>query len=1171
MGRRFGYLAFLLIILLCGGSLLAQSDRATITGTVKDTTGAVLPGVTVTVTNVDTNIQNSVQTNSLGLYTVAALPIGRYSVAFTKDAFKTLERKGITLLVGQVAAIDVALEVGATTDTVTVTAEAPILRTETSSISTNITSDAYNEIPLNVQGSRTLASFMFAYVPGVEGSDYDSHINGSMSKTKEVLIDGISAIASMGGFTGESGPPMESIQEFQASTGGLRADEGHSGGGAFRYQMKSGTNSWHGSGLFFMHNEAFNANSWGNKYTMPICLHDAGTNQVKINDCKNTKTRATDRLYDYGGSFGGPIVKDKTFFFFALEQYRFANYGSGNTNSTVPTTDFLNGNFSALLDTGTQIGTDAGGNPVYKGAIINPATGLAFPGNIIPASSISPISKKIVDIYKAQYQPIGLGFTNNNAMPASSAPWYHVTNLSIKLDHVLNNKHRLAGSFVYSQSPRMLADQGGIWAPGTTDGGPFANAYTHNVNAPSVRISDTWAINPTTVNVFSAALNRFHSPSMAVSQKGNWASTLGLGDWGAGNFPIIKFQGPNGTDHMQYNGNYIDESQLGSQFNDYYTANTYIFNDNLSWMKGRHTFKFGAEFRAAQFNSFDDTGVPKITFSPAQTAGTFGFGNAGFGFASFLLGQVNQMEISNASYTYGRRKTFSAYASDDFKVSSRLTMNFDLRWDFNGKYHEKYGHWSNFNPNIMNTALNLPGALEFAKDGSDSFERRQHYHNFSGSVGAAFQLTPKTVVRASGSVFYVPLNMNTWRALPYGFNPGFNSVNRYLQPFNWNAGYPGQAVAPTQDPNYTQWGMVAIDPNMLELGNIQGWTVGVERELTKDTRLEVNFVQNHGYHLEGGALGGNQPKLSDYTAAYGNIWGNVTKGNWSGQGWMATTPFPQIGSTWGPLFSVGSPKGNSDYKSMQVSVTKRMSHGLTIQGSYNLSASHGNIDNAFEETWGTGGLQDIYNLKQEAKSLLGYDQTHIVKGFVNYDLPFGKGKFLFGNAGSGLNALVGGWQLSTAFHYNTGTPVRAMANAWYPGINNIYANVDPNCDFQVNTNPGVGGQYFNPACITNPAGGKFGNGGNLSQVRNPNFATEDMGLNKSLSFGPEGRFKLSVRFQMFNAFNRHGLGGPNMGIGSTVRNPWTGQYEPSFGKVTWQNVYGGPGPRTGQLGARFTF
>ena len=1158
-------------LFLLTGVLVAQSDRASITGTVRDPSGAVVPAVQVTAVNVGTSLRNTATTNDLGFYTLTNLAIGQYTLTFSRDGFRKYEQKGIVLNVRQVAQIDATLPIGATAETIEVTANASALQTQTATVSTNLTNDVVSTLPLNVYGGRSLSTFMFAYVPGVEGSDYDSHIAGSLSKTKEVMIDGTSAISQIGGYISESSPPFEAVEEFQVSTTSIRSDEGHSGGGVFRYNLKSGTNNWHGSGFSFLHNEIFDANSWRNNYHKAVDVA-AESDPTRAAFLSKLYSRPDDRLYDWGGSFGGPIVKNKLFFYTSAERYTFENYGLGAMNQTVPTTDFLKGDFSALLDTRVTLGTDGAGNPVYKGAIIDPQTGNAFVGNIVPSDRFSAVSQKIVDLYKQSYQPLAPGFINNNSMPVNQpAPLYKISSVSVKLDYNLSSAHRLNGSYIWSAIPRILADQGGVWAPGSTDGGPLANAYNHRTTAPSIRFSESWTISNSLLNVFNVTFNRFRNPSSAVSQKGNWSSTLGLGDFGAGNFPIIRFQGinsdqhrctPNATDSSQC-GIQVDESPLGSQFNDFYAGNTGIISDNVSWVKGRHSWKFGAEMRFMQFNSHGDYGVPTIAFDPAQTAGTYG-GAAGFGFASFLLGQVNQASISEPNNTYGRRKTLSLYAQDDIKVTRKLTLNLDLRWDFNGRYHEKYGRWSNFSPTLLNPVTGQPGALEFARNGGDSFERKQNFHNFAPHLGAAYQLTPKTVVRGSYGIRYVPLNLNTWGGIPYGFNPGYVLNNQVLTAFNWDGGYQGTAVDIGKDPNFTRWGMVSIDPRSLELGNIQEWTVGVQRELTKDFMLDVNVIQNHGYHLQSGYLGANQARLADYTAMAqaDQTWASVTKpgfNNWSGFGWMAVQPFPTVASTWGPLFTVGTPLGNSDYQSMQIALTKRVSHGLSFQASYNLSSSHGDTDTAFEELWWAGPIQDIYNLGKERHTIASFDQTHVVKGYIVYELPFGKGKSLLSEAHGALNGLVGGWTVNSGFHYNSGTPLRITSSNWYPGMNNVYPNLVAGCDVHSGSfNGQIGSTYFNPACFVNPTNSEFGNSPTyLSNVRRFGLATEDIGINKYFSFGTDGRFKLNVRYDMFNAFNRHSYSDPSTGV------------DGNLGKIL--DGGGNPGARVGQLGARFTF
>ena len=1185
----------LLVLLISTREMPAQSDRATITGVVTDVSGAVVAGAQVAATNVSDNFQSSAATNAMGRFTLLNLPIGQYMLACSKDGFERYRRSGVDLAISEATEIDMVLTTGSNSEAVTVTGDAPQLQTQTSSISTNLSNAAVTELPLDVQGGRNLSTFMFAYVPGVEGNganpadkDFGSHIDGSLTNTKEVMIDGTSAVSQIGGYLSESSPPMEAVQEFQVTSAGIGADEGRTGGGVFRYDMKSGTNSWHGSGFYYMHNEAFDASSWGNKYNEALCLNATGGDPAQTASCQRAFGKPDDRLYDYGASFGGPIKKNKLFFFAAWERYTFADIGIGELASTVPTSAFLGGDFSALLggtlcnqSGGIGLCSNGGGTPIQvtdtngnsvtarQNMIFDPSSTLCqtqtgcpqFAGNMIPANRISNVSRNIVDLYEKYYQPLAPTLTNNNALPLSNpATWYQSNELSVKLDYNLSQKHRLDGSIIYAYIPRLLSNQGGIWSAGSQDGGPMANAYDHNTTAPSLRFRDSWTISSALLNVFSVTFNRFRNPSDARSREGNWPSTLGLGDFGAGNFPVIKFQGVNNADHTYADGLPIDETILGSQFNDSYAANTFIYDNTLSWVHGRHTYKFGAELRVQQFNSHGDSGVPAFIFDPAQTAGSFG-ANAGFGFASFLLGDLNQASVSEPDNTYGRRKSISLFAQDDIKVTSRFTLNADLRWDFNGRYHEKYGHWSNFDTTAINPVTGLLGSLEFANDGSDSFEKKQYYHNFSGYIGGAYQITPRTVARASFGVFYVPLNLNTYSGIPYEFNPGFVLNNQVLTSFNWDSGYPGQAMDIGKNPNFTRYGMVSVDPHILELGNVQAWSVGVQREISRDVVVEANFIQNHGYHLESGYVAANQPKLSDYTAIVqsGQQWSWITKPGFSGYGWASVAPFPNVAMTFGPLFFVGSPQGNTDYKSLQVSVKKRTSHGLCMLASYNLSSSHGDVDNAFEDLYYAGPLQDVDNLGQERHTISSFDQTHIVKGYVLYELPFGRGKRLLSDTGPVLNGLLGGWTVSGDFHYNTGTPMRITANVYYPGINNVYANIVPGCDISEHYNGQVGGTYFNPACFANPPNGEFGNApGYLAGLRNPGLATEDLGVSKFLRFSE--RYRLRLYFQMFNVFNRHGFNGPNTQIGTM-----------GFGEVLPQDLNGLPGPRVGQFGARFSF
>jgi hypothetical protein len=1167
-------LAFLLFCASMVSPIFAQSDRASITGTVKDPTSAVLPGVQVRVVNVGTNQTQTTVTDAQGFYRVINLPIGEYAVNFSRTGFKSVERTGITLLISQMAEIDAVLQVGAAAETIEVSGQAPVLQTTDSVVSTNLNNQAVSELPLNVQGSRNLSNFMFAYVPGVEGGDYSSHINGSVALSKEVMIDGTSAVSQLGGYISESQPPMEAIQEFETDTAGISADAGRTGGGVFRYEMKSGTNSIHGSLFGFLHSTSLDALSAQNHLSA-------------VTDPANASAylRKSDSLSDWGGGVGGPIIKNKLFYYVAFERYMQSNWSLGANSRTVPTDAMMglnpDGSVAPYADLGPMLtkanldgtpavyGSDPCGNTVYRGAIFNPATNCVFVDNKIPTNLISNTSAKILQLYHKYYQPES-NLPTNDAGPAYNPdPWFHNTQVSFKMDYNLSNANHLSGSYYYDDYPRLNADQGGVWSATEPMGGPMANAYWHNTTAHSVRLSDSHVFSPSVLNVAHFTLNRFRNPSVAASQSDGWAGALGFSN-GAGNFPLITFDSGMYTSGANYQNGW-NFSSLGSQFNDFYAANTFIYNDEVDWTKGRHTFKFGVEFRAMQFNSHPDSGTfNSINFDPYNTSGPWylygGYNQLGNAFGSFLLGDIYQANATSVDPQYGRRKAFSVYAIDEFKVNSRLTLNVSLRWDYNNPYKEKYGHWSSFETNDYNPVSKTMGQYEYLTSGDQSFERRQQWFNFAPHIGAAFRVNDKTVLRGNIAVFFVPLNMNTWGGLPYQQtgNPGYfqhSMMGAYAGTtnYNWDNGYV-PTLSQVQTPDYTQWGVVSIDPRSLTPGNTQQYNIGIQRELTRDMKLDLNWIQSHSYHLQSGTLLTNQPTVANmqnwvlngqFPADYNHYW------DAGGPGWQGITPYPQVAVGYGPLFSVGSPLGNSDYKSFQASVTKRAGHGLSIQASYNWSRARGDVDSSMGELWWAGSLQNVYDLQNEAKNISGYDMTHIVKGYIIYELPFGRGKTMFGNVRRGTNALIGGWSLNGSFHYNTGTPIQVHAPNPYPGFNSVYVNLAPGCDL-TNGSAGIYKQWLNTSCFQIPAKGELGTAGNyIESLRYPGLATEDVGVHKSLAFGPEDRYQFTFRLEFFNIFNRHQMGGPDTNMNS-----------PTFGQILG---YGGLGGRVGQFGARFTF
>ena len=612
-----------------------------------------------------------------------------------------------------------------------------------------------------------------------------------------------------------------------------------------------------------------------------------------------------------------------------------------------------------------------------------------------------------------------------------------------------------------------------------------------------------------------------------------------------------------------------DFSSLGSQFNDHYAGNTFIYSDQLEWNRKKHFLKMGVEFRAMQFNYQSDEGTfmggYPIIFDPSTTAGAWynwgGYDAVGNSFGSFLLGDVYSAESTNPDPEYGRRKTFSAYISDDYKVNTRLTVNLSLRWDFNNPYHEKYGHWSSFVLEDYNYTSQMMGQYEYLHNGSESFERRQDYYNYAPHIGASYRINDKTVARANVGIFFVPLNMNTWGGLPYqqAGNFGFHKISVETG-FNWDNGY-NPTTTQTQSPVYTTSDVVSIDPRSLTPGNTQQYSLGVQREVGRQTKVDLEWIQSHSYHLHSGTLRTDQPTVANlqnyllngkFPTSYNGYFG------YAGDVWQGITPYPQVYANYGgPLLSVGSPLGNSDYKALQVSVTRRAAKGLSLQASYVWSRTHGDVDSDFQEPWGTGSIQNIYDLKNEAKNIADFDITHVVKGYVIYYLPFGRGKQLLSNASPVLNAVVSGWSLNGDFHYNTGTPISIHSTYSYPGVNSVYVNLVPGCKL-TNGKPALYKQWLNASCFKDPTYGYLGTAGNyLEQLRTPGNATEDLGLHKSITAGAQKQYNLTVRVEFFNVFNRHAMGGPD-----------TNRSDSTFGEII---SYGSEGGRVGQIGARLTF
>lgn len=1226
-GRRL-HATIILLLIAFPFSIHAQTDRGTITGTVSDSSGAVIAHVDVIATKVGTGSQFKTISNDLGFYSLVGLPIGRYSVTFRKTGFKDMVHAGIILEAQHTLQVNAQLQIGAVTESVTVSAN-PVLELQTQ-VGTNLNAQEITDLPLSIAGSgRDFTTFAFAVTPNVGGNGWTTYISGSQAFTTAMYIDGTSTDSGIVGDIGEQEPSMDAIQEEQVDTAGLSAADGRTGGGAMNFELKSGTDRFHGAAFGFLDNEFVNANDWTDNWWLSQC----GSGPICSNGVpRRTYERAYYRYFDYGLSGGGPVWKKwlglkRMYIFAAYEKYLQANWAQSPTGGTVPTAKMLTGDFSELLPAaananhctvspcpimnGSTPYTDSAGNAVYYGSIFSPQ-GTVYPNNVI-TDSLSPIAQKIASIYQKYYQPTTAGVSANYPSLSSQEPWFHQTQLSFKYDWDIGSNDHIAASYIYTLRPRRCTGACGnapnsvLWQSGSQTGGPLTFGQQQTVIGGQYRGSETHTFSPNLVNVAAYTFNSFQNKSIPMTSVGdstNWPGEVGLDSVDSvQEFPHITFNGsPNG----------LGETAIGNNVAGGYVAYNAIFNDTLSWTRGRHTLKFGAEYRALGFNN-DVVGGPLNysfsyqTFVPTAVSGEPNFGAevdpyVGSAFADFMLGEVQSASQAVTFVQDSRRKELSFFVQDDIRVNKRLLFSGSLRWELTRPLHVLKGDWSNYSTTTPNQLYGgIPGAYTWLSDPNGSFETYTDWHQLAPKIGGSYQITNKLVARASAGINYVPLGWNGYGGVPYGAAVGFSGLNQVTEvnqqtpAFQWDEqNYPGVYTPPTgpaPDNAAIQatWGPVNIDPRTRQLAFTENWFAGVEYELPGNAVIDVNYMGNSGRNLHDGILDPrNYPTWSAYQPLLTSphlwdwVWdaGSAASAGvpypypgFSGQTWFALNPFPQVQANYaGGVFFTNSPIGRSGYNAFTVEGKKQ--HGnLNLDLSYNWSRTTGNAGSAFIDTWSTSNpYQDPYKYNQEADWPQTYDT---VKGYLTYALPLGQGRQFFSGAGPLVNKLVSGWEGATLISYGNAENMGAVwSTNYYPGWSAVYTDVTPGASFK-NTfkkynpgwNPTVTGAgpdkdslFVNPANFSDPAYGSLGNSPTsfcgcrgFANWRRWAAPSESASLLKKTHFGPDNRFTMSIRADFFNVFNRHYWNNPDTNFG--------GAY---FGHVT-----GAYGSRTGQLGARF--
>lgn len=1133
-----GLIHLVSVFALCAVAVFAQSERGSIRGTVQDATGAVIPAAKVIATNVGTGVQTATVSTEAGNYNVPNLPPGTYTVSVEKEGFRKLLRENVIVALAAIVGLDLTLDVGAVSDSVTVAALAPQLKSESSEVSVNVSPKSFSDLPLNAGGGRAPGNFLFLS-PGTSGNTFDAHVNGSQTLSKDMQIDGMSTVISeIQGDPRTITFPPDAFQEMSVMTSNYPAEFGTTGGGVERYVVKSGTNDLHGNFYEFLKNDKLDARGFFNA------------------------SRSVHRENEYGYTIGGPVLipkvyngRNRTFFFHSFNWYKNRG-GAQNSLASVPNDAMRAGDLSGWVDDkGAMI-------PIYDPLTTMPDgkggnTRQPFSGNIIPQNRISDVSKNILS-----YVPKSATQAVVNNYPASGNTRNDNYNYTIKIDHYLSQNHRLSGTW-------NLGD--------AKDNGPYA-ALPHPVQSSrdgnmfqkTVRLSYDWTISPTLLNSFRAGFNRQHQLLVAPEIDVNYSELVGITGTNTG-FPIVDW-GP--FTALAQNQDRIEP-----------ISNTFLFADSISWTRGKHNLKFGIDFRKLQHQGIYPSRPPSYNFSRNSTAFPSAdlLGSTGMAYASFLLGWVNSSGMYVNDVVAGARWTQAAgYVQDDFKLTPRITVNLGLRWDMYTPMTEVADRMSIMDPNVPNPKANgRLGAYVFAgKYGTGTRTlttlSETYKKAFGPRLGIAWKVNERVVVRSAYGVSYNPgggLSGGNVTTATSGFSgqASFASTDLSLTPaYIWDNGFPQNFDRPpfidpslNYDSGASMWGDKATIPTTR-----QDWNFGTQWQLHPGLLLDVAYVGSKSTRLNTGSYNLNQvdPKylvlgelltknIEDpavVAAGFSKPWPTF-----SGTLNQALRPYPQYR---GISQNNSSNVGNMTYNSLQVKLERQFSSGLFLLTSYTWGKTITDAASTMGSFFSTSA-RDHYNRRLE-KALSIFDVPHRIVTAFNYELPIGPGK-PFLNIRGFVGKFFQGWQINGILSYESNVPIQIGAPNTLPLFNSFNT---PNSvlgqepifnDRKGSFDPGRGDVLMNLNAFTLPAANQFGTSAFvLPNARAfPNF-NENIGIMKRTYI--KETMNLEFRFEMYNAFNRVMFGGPSTDLGNTA----------NFGKV---NSQAGIGPRNTQFALKFNY
>ena len=1048
--------------------VFAQAVSGTILGTVTDSSGAVMSNAKVTVVNEGTGLTRTVIADASGEFTAPSLPTGRYTVIAEASGFKTLSLSNIQLGVDQRARIDLKLDVGSVSESVTIEARAPLLQTSSSELGTTVTNQQIEALPLNGRNFVNLTRTVPGVLRGIPGANIDGagslawrasasfSANGQRPRDNNFMLDGVDNnetwLQTVVIF-----PSVDSLDEFKLQTSTYSAEFGRSLGGVVNLQIKSGTNLLRGSAFEFHRDDAFDANNFFN--------NRAGRAKPQF------------KQNQFGGTVGGPVFKDKTFFFASYQGHR---EEQGQTFlSTVPSVAMRAGNFSAL-----------------NRVIFDPLTGQPFPGNVIPGDRIDPVAKNILS--QLYPEPNTAGRTQANGQTIDNYLINPVkerqdNQIDTKVDHNLTSSNRVFARYSFQKTHRLQ--------PATLphgDAGATFGAGDGNIKGQSLAINDTQTLSNNWLNefrfgwssikFFMTSIDYGTNPAQAVSLPGINLNTV-TSAMSQLTFSNIRNLGANGNQPLITN------------------QNDFQFFDNVTWSRGKHTVKAGGSLtlRSREILNADSI-VGVFNFNNNMTSNCAGQGTGctvnsatGFDVASFMLGLVNSKtrNLFDAGTYTEKRPEIASYLQDDFRASRKLTLNLGLRWDVYVPWVEIQNRQSNFDETTGRFVVASPDAvIGGVKVGRylQTYSRRDIGPRF----GFAYDLKGdgKTLVRGGFGLFwnYTPGGTSSSKAQ----NPPFlQSTSLTPTPTAYGSNLllkDGLPPPPGVDPNRPAAGTTRsiFDINFRDAYARQ-WNINVQRGLATNYMVEVAYVGSQGRHM---IMKGDPNQARPVVG--------VTDSN-------VNRPYAAVSPALRSIGQVQS-KGTLDYHGLLVKFQRRFADNFSFLNSY----TWGKAIDLNSDNDGTVTLTNVYDTEYN-RGPADYDITHTFSSSWIYELPWAR------------NKLYGGWQVSGILLLRGGLPLTVTQAQ---GVQSTGTGNRPNrvCDGRL-SNPTID-HWFDTSCFVSPADvtGTYGDAGR-GIIRGPGAFNIDASVIKNTKIG---RYTTEFRVEAFNLLNHPQFANPNTQIGNAA-------------------------------------